>query len=85
MSADDGIYIHKFPDGWRVTHTQAIENISWKADKSGYNQKILKDYFSNSPVFKTRKLAWVFAIKLYQKAVKEGGLYGSPEYGVSEV
>lgn len=65
MSADNGIYIHKFRDGWRVTHGQAVENIYWRTGKNKYNYRILKDYFSDSPVFKTKMDALVYAGNLY--------------------
>lgn len=29
MSADNGIYILKGKDGWRVIHTSAIDNLTW--------------------------------------------------------
>ena len=32
MSADNGIYILKTKDQYRVTHTQAIENVYWEYD-----------------------------------------------------
>ena len=82
MSSDNGIYLHKFRNGWRVVHTQAIDNIYFKPDKSGYNQRILRKVFQDSPLFKTRKRALNYAVKLYDKAIKE---YGWTEYGICEV
>jgi hypothetical protein len=29
MSADNGIYIAKFPDGFRVAYSSAIENVDY--------------------------------------------------------
>lgn len=83
MSADDGIYLHKFKNGWRVTHAQAIENISWRPGKDGYNHKALNETFADSPLFKTEAEAQKYAFKLYDKAVKEFGY--CPEYGISKV
>ena len=34
MSADNGIYVAQFPDGYRVIHAQAIDNLWWN-DESG--------------------------------------------------
>ncbi len=65
MSADNGIYIHKFTDGFRVVHSQAIENIYWEADESGYNGRELWQYFKDSPVYQTRAEALEAASKLY--------------------
>ena len=67
MSADNGIYVHKFRDGWRVTHAQAIENIYWRKGKNNYNYRILKQYFQDSPLFKTRQDAMDYACKLYDE------------------
>lgn len=67
MSADNGIYIHKFSDGWRVCQAGAIENIYWNADKSGYNKKVLWDYFKNSSLFETEAEALAEASKIYKE------------------
>jgi len=85
MSADNGIYIHKFKDGWRVIHAQAIENIYWwntdEKDSSKWenrneiNPKVLWDYFKKSPLFKTKKEALDYAEELYEE-------YGWTEYGI---
>ncbi len=39
MSADNGIYIAKFPEGWRVIHAQAIENINYYPKGSAKRKK----------------------------------------------
>lgn len=78
MSADNGIYIHKFEDGWRVCHAQAIENIYWPADESGYNQKELKAYFEKSPLYKTKLDVLAAAAELSEE-------YEILEYGISFV
>ena len=78
MSADNGIYIHKFRNGWAVTHTQAIENIYWERGNKKYNYKTLNEYFKNAPRFKTREEALVYAMDYYNKLE-------ICEYGVSEV
>ena len=83
MSADNGIYIHKFRNGWKVCHAQAIENITNEADKSGYNKKILYEYFKDSPIFKTQAKALKYAAKLYDEIMNSD----CPiiEYGISFV
>lgn len=78
MSADNGIYIHKFRNGWRVAHAQAIENIYWKRGSRPYNYRILKNYFKHSPLFETKAKALEYAGKLYDE-------YGYLEYGISFV
>jgi len=78
MSADNGVYIHKFRNGWRVIHAQCIDNIYWNRGKNKYNYRILKEYFEESPLFKTKKEAYEYAEKLYTEI-------GWTEYGISEV
>ena len=78
MSADNGIYIHKFDDGWAVIHTQAIENIYWHKGDAPYNYKILNEYFEGAPRFKTQPEALSYAWKLAKE-------YPMLEYGISEV
>ncbi len=67
MSSDNGIYIHKFRDGWRVVHAQAIENIYWHRGKNKYNYRVLKEMFSKSPLFKTRDKVRTYAFDLLKK------------------
>ncbi len=86
MSADNGIYIHHFKNGWKVTEAGAIENIFWdeknKCIGPEYNQKELNRYFRNSPLFKSEDEAWKYARKLYKEYSKDGGII---EYGICEV
>ena len=53
MSADNGIYIGKFPDGYRVTHAQAIENIDYYPHGSRKELEMIRNYFGKSQVFPT--------------------------------
>jgi len=78
MSADNGIYIHKFRNGWAVTHAQAIENIYWERGNKKYNYHILNQYFKNAPRFKTQAKALKYAMKLARETCVL-------EYGISEV
>jgi hypothetical protein len=87
MSADDGIYIAKFPDGYRVTYAQCIENIDYFPPGSKKRKKELKSYFGKSPVFPKRKDAWKYASKLYHQMAEEEEKYGMfgvfiLEYGI---
>jgi len=79
MSADNGIYIHKFPDGWKVCHGQAVDNIYYEPDESGYNQTELKRFFANSPLYESEDAAREAAWRLYEK------YDGMLEYGVCVV
>lgn len=51
MSADNGIYIAKFPDGYRVAHTQNIEDINYFPVGSKKRKEILKAYFGKSNLY----------------------------------
>ena len=80
MSADNGIYIHKFRKGWKVCHAQAIENV-FLGSSGGYNYKILKEYFKDSPLFKTEKKALVEATRIYKEIMNSN--FPIIEYGIS--
>lgn len=51
MSADTGIYIAQFPDGYRVCYAQAIENIDFSPVGSPERKEQLKNYFGGSKVY----------------------------------
>ena len=74
MSADDGIYLRKFKDGWRVVHSQCVEN-------AFESPKAMREYFSGSPLFKTEGKAWKYARKLQKEADEKMGT----EYGIREI
>jgi hypothetical protein len=82
MSADNGVYIHKFRNGWRVVHSQCVENIYWNPGKDGYNHKELRKYFAGSPLFSKEEYALAYATKLYKDVVGE---FGYVEYGIKIV
>jgi len=71
MSADNGIYIVQFPDGYRVTHAQAIENIDYYNPGTKERKEILKDYFSESPLFKTTEKAFEYAKEINEEILKD--------------
>ena len=84
MSADNGIYILQSSDGYRVIHTQAIENLWWWGDEpkteSEINPKYLKSYFGKAPTFKTRNEAWDEALRMYNEIMN--GDFPILEYGI---
>jgi len=86
MSSDDGIYILKSKDGYRVAHLQAIENLWWWDDISDYkdeiNPSVLKELFQGCKVLKSREEAVGEAIRLYKKSVGDDFYPQIPEYGI---
>jgi hypothetical protein len=61
MSADNGIYIAKFPTGYRVVHATAIENLNhfYRGSREEYDEWI--SYFGNAFEFSTEDEAWEYA------------------------
>jgi hypothetical protein len=86
MSADTGIYIAKFSDGYRCTGlVQAIENIDYFPKGSKERKETLKDYFGRSLLFPDKKSALLWASELDEKLEEESknGLeYYILEYGI---
>ena len=78
MSADNGIYIHKFRKGYAVAHLQAIDNIYWHRGDNKYNYKILNEMFKNAKIFNTIGEAMNYALELNNEV-------GYTEYGICEV
>lgn len=79
MSADNGIYIVKFPEGYMVGYAQAIENIDWylkNEDYKGYKEWC-KDIFGDL-VFEFKDQAILYAHKLSEE-------FDILEYGVSYI
>lgn len=79
MSSDNGIYIVKFPDGYRVTHAQAIENIDYYKVGSFKRKQMLLDYFGDSPLFADKDAAFLYAHALMDELDASGF---SLEYGI---
>ncbi|EKD89631.1 MAG: hypothetical protein ACD_33C00023G0002 [uncultured bacterium] len=75
MSADNGIYIVKFPDGFRVAYAQAIEIIDYYLEGSDERKEKLKMYFGNSKVYVEKELAILAAHSLAEQ-------YEYLDYGV---
>jgi len=78
MSADNGIYLHKFRKGWAVAHLQAIDNIYFHRGDKKYNYNILYDMFKRAKIFTTRGEALNHALDLNNEL-------GYTEYGICEV
>ena len=78
MSADNGIYIAKFPEGYRVAYGAAIENIDYYDEGTKKHKAELKNYFGDSKVYISEARAWKQARKLYKE-------WGYTEYGVCYV
>jgi len=79
MSADNGIYVVKFPEGYRISHAQAIENIDCYPVGSDERNKVLKDYFGESKLFDTIESAMAEASSM-KRTMEVDGLY--LEYGI---
>lgn len=75
MSDDSGIYIHKFSNGYRVVHSQCIEN-------AFESKTMMRNYFAESPLFGTKIDAYRYARKLFRRCTRRGYY---PEYGIQEV
>ena len=87
MSADNGIYILKANDGYRVVHAQAIENLWWwdegtGSEKGELNPKYIYDYFYRCPLLKTKEAALSYADMLYND-IMDSGFY--TEYGIQYI
>src|ERR1700748_60625 len=89
MSADNGIYIAKFPidDGYfeyRVVHTQNIEDC-FHNEKTPENvtDAIIVKVFDNAKVFMSKIKADTYAIKIYEEIM--GSDCPIVEHGISEI
>lgn len=76
MSADNGIYIAKFPSGYRVAYGSAIENVSYYPEGSEERKDQLNIYFGKSKLITDEKEAILHAHELAKE-------YDYLEYGVS--
>lgn len=94
MSADDGIYILKSKDGYRIVHAQCIDNLYWwdkeLEDNSPFkmerrdklNPKELISFFGDSLVFQTNEEVIDAAQVMYNKVIEDVGFC---EYGISYI
>jgi len=78
LSADNTIAIAKFPEGWRVVHAQAIDNIDYFPKGSKERKQVLKEIFGDSEVFSTEEEAQSYALELEED-------YSYVEYGICDL
>ena len=81
MSADNGIYIAEFPDGFRVIHAQAIENVDYYPEGSENRRKELERYFGKSELYDSEESALEKAKEL-AKEILEDDFCPVLEYGI---
>jgi hypothetical protein len=90
MSADNGIYVGKFPtqEGsfeFRVIHAQAIDNLWCMPDSSyGENPRSIVEYFSDAPVWDTFERASRVAQDMADEILKDD-ICPILEYGISYI
>lgn len=54
MSADNGIYVAKFKNGWKVIHSQCVDgNIFYYRENTKARKKVIKTYFKDAKLLKT--------------------------------
>ena len=82
MSADNGIYIVQFQDGYRVAYAMGIDNIDFYPAGTKERKEILKDYFGKSEVYPTQEEAFNKASEMYAKMEKEDDYMFYLEYGI---
>jgi len=81
MSADNGIYIGDFADGYRVIHAQAIENCEGDDELT---DAYIHVYFKDAKVFSFRDDAWAEARRIYDEMSSDEDIF-ILEYGISEI
>ena len=81
MSADNGIYIAEFPEGFRVAYASAIDNITYYPEGSIERKAELKSYFGDSDVY-TKNGAFDKAQAIYKEIKGEFDDHGIIEYGI---
>ena len=87
MSADNMVAILKTPNGkdgfeYRVTHVQAIENITYNNPKG--NPKQVVNYFGKCKVFTDKNKAYQLANSI-EKEILDDDFCPILEYGINEI
>lgn len=77
MSADNGIYVAKFPDGWRVGYAMD-ESIHCLAPNSSERKLEIRRVFGNSKIYAS-------AMEAFQAAHEWAQEFAVLEYGVCEL
>ena len=67
MSSDNGIYIARFSDGYRVIHAQCIDNIFYFPEGSKERKEVIANFFGQEKPFSTEKEGWEKAKQLYKE------------------
>ena len=82
MSADNGIYVAEFDDGFRVGYAGAIENVRYNRGSDGWIE-VINSIWNASPLFKNVKEAVNWArIKAKEFETEEFEYEVGLEYGV---
>ena len=82
MSADNGIYIGVFDDGYRVIEAQAIDNCEGSPDDET-TLAYIHNYFSRAKLITDREEAWQTARDIYDEMRLDD--FAVLEYGISEI
>jgi hypothetical protein len=75
MSADNGVYISQWQDGFRVATFTNVSDIEYAPIKTAYGQAVWWNRFKDSPVYKT-------SIEAYKAAVEIFNSLSVCEYGI---
>lgn len=84
MSADNGIYIGKFGEEYRVIHAQAIENVEYEPDFHGFNAEWVARYYHSAPCFATKAEALALASQMEDEILSDD-FCPILEYGISTI
>ena len=77
MSADNGIYYAEFPDGYRVIHAQAIDNLEYYPEGSPEYFQQIKNYFGGAKA--------VPESELWNELKRVSELFPNTEYGIQKL
>lgn len=84
MSADNGIYIAEFSDGFRVIHAQAIDNIGYFPPGSTERRDMLEEYFGPAKIIPTKRDA-VIEAKHQAREILSNRHWAILEYGIVDL
>lgn len=76
MSADNGVYIGKFKDGYRVIYAAAIDNLDFHEPGSWEEREVWREYWEGAKVYQTKAEALLAAHEMAEEI-------DILEYGVS--
>ena len=84
MSADNGVYIAKFPDGYRVAYSHNIEDVDYFPVGSQERKNVLKEKFGKSTIFATKSEAFDEAKRIEADLENDDDFY-ILEYGICSI